>query len=43
MQRGPIGIRIYGYGSYSHLATGADDSYRNFSTIGDQNLVEHLL
>ena len=34
----PVGIGEDGDGGDSHLAAGPDDPYRDFATIGDQNL-----
>jgi len=41
MQRLFIGARIYRNAGDAQLACGAGYAYRNFTTIGDQNLVEH--
>ena len=36
-----VGRRMYGDGANPHLAAGADDAERDFSPVGDQDLVEH--
>jgi len=36
-----IRLRIHGHGLYAHLTAGADDADRDFTSIGNQNLVKH--
>ncbi len=42
VERGSVDVGIDGNGRDAHFAAGAHDAYRNFSAIGDQNLLEHF-
>jgi len=43
MQTKGIGLRVDGHRLHAKFFTGADHPQRDFSTIGDQDFLEHAL